>query len=77
MNNEGNNFTNPQINNEFEKIIYLPDKCSYPNLIYVKSYLDMYLNKTVSLNDITNKITDNPAKIEKLITNVQKSEYII
>lgn len=47
-----------KIENEFEKIIYLPDNCSYPNLLNVKTYLSMYLAKSTNLKKIEEKMEE-------------------
>lgn len=41
-----------RINNEFSKVIYLPDQCNYPKLLTVKSYLSLYLpNKNKEIDE--------------------------
>lgn len=40
------------IENQFQKIVYLPDKRSYPKLLKVKTYLRFYLGKSVKEEQI-------------------------
>lgn len=59
------------IENNFEKIVYLPDKCSYPNLLNVKTYLSMYLSKTTNINKIEEKMKEYHLE-NKMIASLSK-----
>ena len=41
-----------KIENQFKKIIYLPDKRSYPKLLTVKTYLQYFLEKKLSASTL-------------------------
>ena len=59
------------IENNFEKIVYLPDKCSYPNLLNVKTYLSMYLYKSTYINKIEEKMKEYHLE-NKMIASLSK-----
>jgi len=59
------------IENDFEKIVYLPDKCSYPNLLNVKTYLSMYLSKSTNINKIEEKMKEYHLE-NKMIASLSK-----
>ena len=59
------------IENNFEKIVYLPDKCSYPNLLNVKTYLSMYLSKSTNINKIEEKMKEYHLE-NKMIASLSK-----
>ena len=59
------------IENNFEKIVYLPDKCSYTKLLNVKTYLSMYLSKSTNINKIEEKMKEYHLE-NKMIASLSK-----
>ena len=59
------------IENNFEKIVYLTDKCSNPNLLYDKTYLSMYLSKSTNINKIEEKMKEYHLE-NKMIASLSK-----
>lgn len=45
-----------KINNQFNRILYLPDHCSYPNLLTVKGYLSMFLARSYDEHYVDEKL---------------------
>ncbi len=59
------------IENTFKKIIYLPDKRSYPKLLKTKTFLSYYLGSTVSKQEIMRAMEEYHVP-DKLIGTLSK-----
>lgn len=59
------------IENTFDKIMYLPDNCNYPNLLNVKTYLSMYLANSINETKIEEKMKEYNLE-NKMINSLSK-----